>query len=478
MHPSRRHVLRTFAVALASAPVFARGTSTMLGLRFTRSADDLETFLAAVRVDDLATVDSMLVAEPSLAVAVDESGRSAYVLSRLAGADQVAARVLKEGIELDLIEAVLASDWKRVAALAANEPAALEAVHPIGGGALYAAARCGVGKLYELRSLGCDPDARPAGGSGWTPVRAGVECADPIGALDTVQELLGNGSDPNAAQEAGSSLLHGAVGRRDATMVRLVVRKGGDVGAQNAAGETPLQLARRLGWREGAELLASHAELPRDHRSSRFRYDANRTPIVFADLSDVARKAQSAVTAKSHGNLNGVRALLSKDRRLVFSISTDDELAIEACAHTANRPIIALHLDHGSPYSLPTAVVNGDLEFARFLLDDDPKRVYERGAHDFALMWYTALGGDELELAELLLERGAPVDQESLGTTTLHRCAQRNRRDLAGFLIDAGADVDAIGYRFDRSGQTPLQVALQKGSEDVAKILRDAGARH
>ena len=195
------------------------------------------------------------------------------------------------------------------------------------------------------------------------------------------------------------------------------------------------------------------------------------------DISDVSRDRQSAVTGNSHVRLEVVRGLLEEDPRLVFSISTDEELAIEACAHTGVRPIIRLHLDHGAPYSLPTAVSNGDIAHARFLLDDDPLRVHERGADDFAVLWYAAMGGDEVELAELLIDRGTPVDQESIGTTALHWCARRGRRELARFLIERGADPNAVGYRWDRAGQTPLQVALADGRDEGAAVLRYAGAR-
>ena len=85
-------------------------------------------------------------------------------------------------------------------------------------------------------------------------------------------------------------------------------------------------------------------------------------------------------------------AELAADPLATFSFSTDAELAIEACGHTGNRPIIRLHLDHGAPLSLPTAISLGDLDHARFLLQEDPLRVHERGPHDFALLWYASIG--------------------------------------------------------------------------------------
>ena len=49
-------------------------------------------------------------------------------------------------------------------------------------------------------------------------------------------------------------------------------------------------------------------------------------------------------------------------------------------------------------------------------------------------MWYPAIGGGSVEAAELLLEYGTPVDQESLGNTGLHWAALRGHLDLTRFL--------------------------------------------
>jgi ankyrin repeat protein len=194
-------------------------------------------------------------------------------------------------------------------------------------------------------------------------------------------------------------------------------------------------------------------------------------------LSGVPRARQNEVTGSSHTKLDRVRELVAADRRLVFSVSTDDELAIEACAHTGNRPIIRFHLEHGAPLSLPTAVALGDHDTIRFLLDRDPLLIHERGAHDFPVMWYVALGGGGVETAELLHRYGVAPDQESLGITALHWCARNDDRELAAWLIANGADVEALGFKFDRDGQTPLQLARTGEHREIAGMLEKAGAR-
>lgn len=287
----------------------------------------------------------------------------------------------------------------------------MNAAHPIGGSPLYASGLTGGGEQFRLRSLGCDSNGRPEGGSGRTPARAAMDCRDPLGA-----------------------------------------------------------------WLAGADLLRSHATIARDHRASQFAFNASREPFELLAIDDIPRQQQSQVTGLSHFNRKRVQELLADEPRLIHSISTDAELAIEACGHTGNRDIIRMHLDQGAPLSLPTAISVGDLDHARWLLEQDSRLIHERGPHDFAVMWYPAIGGGSVEAAELLLSHGAALEQESGVETALHLAAMRGHLELIRFLVEQGADIEAIGYRQDRAGRTPLQLALARNREDAARLLRELGA--
>jgi len=469
---SRRQALST-----AAALVSLSARSWLPGARGSGRFDP-GVFLDAVRRGDLAEVRRGLAEDASLARARAGDGRSAYVLASVAGHEEVAAALQEAGLELDVVEAVLAEDWARFEELVAADPSLVERAHPIGGTPLYAAALVGSLGMWRLRGHGCAPDAAPAGGSGFTPARGALEAARDEWARIALCDLCSNGADVNAPQAGRSSVLHGAVLRRDADCVRLAVRKGADVRAVDEAGRTARELALAIGWEEGARVLAEPERLPRDRRGSRFALDANRAPIARPDLSDVPRALQNRVTGASHARLEVLRELVAPDPRLVFSISTDDELAIEACAHTGVRPIIRFHLDHGAPLSLPTAVSLGDLDAITFWLERDPLLVHERGAHDFPLMWYAALGGGSVEVAERLARHGVPVDQESTGSTALHLCVgRRDDLELARWLLERGADPEAVGYKWSRAGETPLALALAADNPKAAALLRGAGAK-
>ncbi|HEU4420158.1 MAG TPA: ankyrin repeat domain-containing protein [Planctomycetota bacterium] len=477
MSLTRRRILSLgAATAAATAVALPASTAVLARAPTCPPGTDAGAFLHAVEAGDLGEVRRWLRSDATLAAARDAQGRSAFVIAHLAGRTAV-AQELRGRIELDVVEAVLAEDWARFGLLAKADPELCTTAHAIGGTPLYAGALAGSRDLSRLRAAGCRPDLAPAAGSGLTPARAAMSCRTISGARCAATDLLGNGSDPNAAQRGADSVLHGAVRRRSELLVRLAIRKGADPAARDRDGRTPQDLAGHLEWDAGVRLLAQHASLPRDHRASRWLFDAKRQPIVRPDLSAVPQARQNEVTGSSHTKLDRVRELVAADPRLVFSVSTDDELAIEACAHTGNRPIIRLHLEHGAPLSLPTAVALGDHDTIRVLLDRDPLLIHERGAHDFPVMWYVPLGGGGVELAELLHRHGVAPDQESLGITALHWCARDDERELAAWLIAKGADVEALGFKFDRDGQTPLQVARTGEHREIAAMLEKAGAR-
>ena len=429
-------------------------------------------FLEAVIAGRLEEVRAWLKRDPSLATSADAAGRSAFVLAHLHGRSEVAEQLSVLGLELDLVEAVIAEDWKRMEQLAKADPGLVHAAHPVGGTPLYAAALVGSLGFWRLRGLGCDPDLAPAGGSGLTPARGALESLDESWARISLSDLCGNGSDINAPQPKGDSVLHACVARRSELLLRLAIRKGADVLAKNAAGQTPLALAQSIKWQAGVGLLENQASLPRDNRSSRKALDADGEAIEWPDLSSYSQAQQSEVTGNSHMNLKRVKELVSQDRRLVFSLSTDDELPIEASAHLGSKDIIRYHLDQGAPFSLPSAVSLGDEAQVKFWLDKDPTLIHERGAHDFPLMWFVVYGGASISMAELLLQRGASLEQESMGTTALHCCVERGQHELAEWLLVQGADREAIGFKGDRRGNTPLELAQARGDAKMISILK------
>jgi len=79
-----------------------------------------------------------------------------------------------------------------------------------------------------------------------------------------------------------------------------------------------------------------------------------------------------------------------------------------------------------------------------------------------------------VDAGKLLLDHGATINIKSLATggTPLHTAASAHQIDMARFLIQRKANIEI----FDKSGSTPLMVAVYQADEEMVQVLVDAGA--
>ena len=151
---TRRSALKSLALSLvAGAECWAIGAH-----RWRAAPADAAAFLDAVRRGDLERVRRMLRQLPGLAATRDPDGVSALIHARLGGHAEVVEVLREAGLVLDIAEAAMLEDWPRFEQLANEHPELLNALHPVGGTPLYAAALAGSQDLYRLRSAGCLPD--------------------------------------------------------------------------------------------------------------------------------------------------------------------------------------------------------------------------------------------------------------------------------------------------------------------------------
>lgn len=141
------------------------------------------------------------------------------------------------------------------------------------------------------------------------------------------------------------------------------------------------------------------------------------------------------------------------------------------------------------------AVVTGDIDLLRSMLDHDPELIRARSArrHKATLLHYVAANGVEgsrqrtphnvVEIAKLLLERGAEADAlaemydarcttMSMLLSSSHPAQAGLQGKLAEALLDHGAACEGPGSNW----QSALLTALAFGFRDTAEILADWGA--
>ncbi|KAJ0398645.1 hypothetical protein P43SY_009940 [Pythium insidiosum] len=118
---------------------------------------------------------------------------------------------------------------------------------------------------------------------------------------------------------------------------------------------------------------------------------------------------------------------------------------------------------------LAKAVERGDVRRAQTLLDKGAVTV---DARDWPMLYRAAWYGS-IDIARLLLQRGADIESRNEnGMTALNAAARCGHGDIVGLLIDHGADIEAK----DKNGLTALCVASSGGHIDIVRRLLARGA--
>jgi ankyrin repeat protein len=175
------------------------------------------------------------------------------------------------------------------------------------------------------------------------------------------------------------------------------------------------------------------------------------------------------VVLNAHGNFPRVKELIEADPRLLNVSAPWDETPLQAASHMGNRTIAEWLLDRGAPLDIFAASMLGQTDDVLRFLADAPDLVRQRGVHGMPILFFPATTGRR-DIAELLMERGAEINDGAGGNTALHAAALFDQVEMVEWLLARGADPSATDYE----GKTPLQRAEEQGRPRVAEILRQA----
>jgi hypothetical protein len=120
-----------------------------------------------------------------------------------------------------------------------------------------------------------------------------------------------------------------------------------------------------------------------------------------------------AFVSKSHGDFDGVQALLGENPALVNATwdwgGGDFETALGAAAHMGRRDIALFLLERGARIDVFAAAMLGDVEIVRAVLTAYPEARDVSGPHGIPLIEHARAGGDEARQVLELLESGVRV---------------------------------------------------------------------
>ncbi len=346
---------------------------------------------------------------------------------------------------MDIFQAATAGDVQRAGELIDADATIVRARSADGRTPLHFAASAGQAAMVTLLGAkGAELNAGPE-----NPVLAAVDFPDHDAAWEMANFLLSNAADPNARRSDGRTALSLARARSYDDIVRLLLHRG-------AEGTGPA--------------------VERVHFDRRYLQDVHGRPWKSADTSAFEWTRINPFVTLAHFNFDKVKELATAAPGLIDTRASWDETAIEAASHTGQLPMAEWLAERGAAVSTCTAVLLGQAALVRAALAADPLASHERGAHDIAILAYTAYAREQAEIARLLLDAGAGVHERALGVSTLHLAAQKGYLDLAELLLARGADPN-LSVKSRGQSVTPLALAEKANQPKMSALLRAKGAR-
>ena len=298
-------------------------------------------------------------------------------------------------------------------------------------------------------------------------------------------QLLAAGANIDQRDAQGAVALHWAARFGHVNVVRTLLEAEANIDQRDAQGETPLHWAARQG-QPGTALLLLEAgirgvragqtkSVEPSERSNYAKRALRLHGVGTEDAFDVDEWTPLHEAART-GNAAEARALL----RAGAQLAAEDKQGMTPLHRAAafdRGDVVRLLVDAGADPDAQTAfgwssielsIATGHATMVRSLL--------EIGAQRNPAALYQAAYFGHADVTEVLLEFGA--DPKAMNSahpyrfTPLHYAAAAGHIDAAETLVAAGVSADIR----DGRGVTPLWVASNEGTAEMARLFLDAGA--
>ena len=181
--------------------------------------------------------------------------------------------------------------------------------------------------------------------------------------------------------------------------------------------------------------------------------------------------------AITNGDAPHLAELLRDDPNLVNAHNENGSSPLLCAAYRGHREIVTLLLDSGAETDIFEATVLGNADRVKELLEESPDRANTVSPDGWTPL-HLAAHFNRRNVAELLLANSADVnavsrdDSLAPGNTPLHSACASGHCDLAAFLLDSGAEIDAA----QENGMTPLHLAAGGHHAGLVQLLLDRKA--
>ena len=271
--------------------------------------------------------------------------------------------------------------------------------------------------------------------------------------MNSVRTLLRQHVDVNVPAPDGTTPLHWGAYWDDMETVDLLLDARAHVNARNELGATPLGLACTNG---SAPMVA-------------------RLLSAGADVNAPLQMGETPLMAASRtGNADAVSALLMHGANANAVENARGQTALMWAVAERHADVVKLLIEHGADIRARSNVQRRFVRMSNLLAGSAAytnAAVAEEDQGGFTPLLFAARDGD-LESARLLVAAGADVnDTAPSGRSALIVATHSGQSAVAAFLLDKGADPNAIG-----AGYTALHAAVLRGDLESVKVLVRAGA--
>ncbi|KAI1825476.1 ankyrin repeat-containing domain protein [Xylaria intraflava] len=282
---------------------------------------------------------------------------------------------------------------------------------------------------------------------------------------ETLQKYIDAGIDINWRDKNGKPLIHLAASFGTFGALKFLHENGADILLVGDTGETALHLAAAVA----------------DYNYTALEYLIEKG----ADLEADCERFGTPLMAAARNNARTTNLLLQKGAKVnAISESCASHNALQTAASEGTYDIVNALIkadadanirggSYGSALCASVARDYNDSKIVKLLLENEKDINYAEGPRGSALE--LAISRQSLEIAELFFNRDVDVNIISKGKygTALIAAIEVGEINAVEKLLDLKADVNL----FQACGESPVQIAIRKGRQNIVELLVKNGAK-
>jgi ankyrin repeat protein len=299
------------------------------------------------------------------------------------------------------------------------------------------------------------------------------------GLLEKLKELIGKGSDINAADSSGQTALHYAARRGHKKIVELLLVNGANVNTKDSKGLTPAEMAMtRLRTQITKLLVDNNADISSIHLAA-FEGNLAKVKTFLQRGINIKTQDSDGRTPLHYAATADVAEFLISKGADIHTGDKDDETPLHTTAGAGFKDVVELLIKKGadvnadkSDYTpLSWAIWRNHKDVIRSLVIHGAD-VNFKAKNDWPFLHYPVWNNDKA-LVEFFVDHGAKLDlKDKGGWTVLHYAGNQGYKEILEYLVSKGADINAK----TNNGKTALSVAKEKGHTEIVELLRKQAA--